>query len=171
MGQDGLGICWLYAATNNVRLQLMTSLNISSLEISIGYLLFFHKVYTVNIFFENISNSFSSPDESPVVAKIFKEPAADGGNLDMALALLRSQSIVPMNIYSCKQFSAEEYSNFNQELNQQLISCGLILRQLVNENKDQGEISDMFKIFKLYFDKRISDFLGKPAISANDYFN
>lgn len=39
--QDGLGICWLYAATNSVRLQIMTSLKISNLDISVAYLFLF----------------------------------------------------------------------------------------------------------------------------------
>lgn len=42
--QNGLDICWIFAATNIIRLKVMTSLNLLSMEVSSAYFFYYHKM-------------------------------------------------------------------------------------------------------------------------------
>jgi bleomycin hydrolase len=93
--QKQSGRCWMFAATNVFRLEVMKNLNLDNMELSQNYPLFWDKLEKSNYFLENILKTLKEPTEGRLLAFLLQSPLGDGGQWDMFADLVRKYGVCP----------------------------------------------------------------------------
>ncbi len=93
--QKQSGRCWMFAALNTMRFQVMKRLNLESFELSQAYPLFYDKLEKSNFFLENILKTLEEPTEGRLMAFLLSAPLNDGGQWDMFVGLTKKYGVVP----------------------------------------------------------------------------
>ncbi len=133
------GRCWMFAALNVMRVEIMKKLNLETFELSQAYPLFWDKLEKSNLFLENIIESLPLALESREVAFLLKDPLGDGGQWDMFSGIVEKYGVVP------KQFMPESFSSSNTHhmskfLTLKLREYACILRTANEEGKSEEEL-------------------------------
>lgn len=133
------GRCWMFAALNVMRVEIMKKLNLETFELSQAYPLFWDKLEKSNLFLENIIESLPLALESREVAFLLKDPLGDGGQWDMFSGIVEKYGVVP------KQFMPESFSSSNTHhmskfLTLKLREYACILRTENEEGKSEEEL-------------------------------
>ena len=81
--QKQSGRCWMFAALNVMRLDLMAKLNLDK---------------KANYFLENMLETLDEPTDSRVVSFLLKDPVGDGGQWDMFRSLVAKYGVVPKDL-------------------------------------------------------------------------
>ena len=115
--QKKSGRCWMFAALNIMRLEVMKKLNLEEMELSQSYPLFWDKLEKSNYFLENIIETMEENVDSRILSFLLKDPLADGGQWDMFSNLIRKYGVVPKEVMPESKSSSE-----TDELNQLLTS-------------------------------------------------
>ena len=92
--QGSSGRCWLFAATNVLRVAIMKRYNLKEFELSQSYLFFWDKLEKANWFLEHILDTTSEKLEGREVQRLLEQPVTDGGQWDMAANLVEKYGIV-----------------------------------------------------------------------------
>lgn len=93
--QKQSGRCWMFAALNVLRLEIMKKYNLANIELSQNYPLFWDKLEKANYFLESILETVSEPLDSRLVAHLLAAPMQDGGQWDMIANLVKKYGVVP----------------------------------------------------------------------------
>ena len=93
--QKASGRCWMFAALNTMRFQVMQNLNLETFELSQSYPLFFDKLEKANYFLESILETLDEPTEGRLIAYLLSAPLNDGGQWDMFCGLVDKYGVVP----------------------------------------------------------------------------
>ena len=93
--QKQSGRCWMFAALNTMRFQVMEHLNLKTFELSQAYPLFYDKLEKSNYFLENILATLEEPREGRLIAFLLSAPLGDGGQWDMFVGLAEKYGVVP----------------------------------------------------------------------------
>ncbi len=93
--QKSSGRCWMFAALNTMRFEIMKKLNLETFELSQSYPLFYDKLEKSNYFLENILTSLDAPLDGRLVAFLLQSPVQDGGQWDMFRSLVEKYGVVP----------------------------------------------------------------------------
>ena len=93
--QKQSGRCWMFAALNCLRFQVMQKLNLETFELSQNYTLFYDKLEKANYFLESILQTLDEPTEGRLIAHLLSAPLNDGGQWDMLCALVEKYGVVP----------------------------------------------------------------------------
>ena len=96
--QKQSGRCWMFAALNVMRLDLMKKLNLENMELSQNYPLFYDKLEKANYFLENMLETLDEPREGRVVSFLLHDPLGDGGQWDMFRSLVEKYGVVPKDL-------------------------------------------------------------------------
>lgn len=96
--QKNSGRCWMFAAMNAARVEVMKKLNVENFEFSKVYPLFWDKLEKANFFMENILDSLDEAQDSRLVAHLLKDPLQDGGQWDMYAGILEKYGAVPEQV-------------------------------------------------------------------------
>ena len=96
--QKSSGRCWMFAALNVMRLDLMEKLNLDNMELSQNYPLFYDKLEKANYFLENMLDTLDEPRDGRVVSFLLKDPLGDGGQWDMFRSLVEKYGVVPKDL-------------------------------------------------------------------------
>ena len=96
--QKQSGRCWMFAALNVMRLDLMSKLNLENMELSQNYPLFYDKLEKANYFLENILDTLDEPRDGRVVSFLLRDPVGDGGQWDMFRSLVEKYGVVPKDL-------------------------------------------------------------------------
>ena len=72
--QKQSGRCWMFAALNVMRLDLMEKLNLDNMELSQNYPLFYDKLEKANYFLENMLETLDEPRDGRVVSFLLHDP-------------------------------------------------------------------------------------------------
>lgn len=86
--QKASGRCWMFAALNVMRFEVMEKLKLESFEFSQSYPLFFDKLEKANYFLENILDTLDEPTGGRLVSFLLTDPMGDGGQWDMFCGLV-----------------------------------------------------------------------------------
>jgi bleomycin hydrolase len=105
--QKKSGRCWMFAALNVMRLEIMEKLNLKNIELSQAYPLFWDKLEKSNHFLENILETLEEPLEGRVVSYLLKDPLGDGGQWDMFSNLVRKYGVIPKELMPESKVSSE----------------------------------------------------------------
>ena len=137
--QKNSGRCWLFAATNCMRYQIMNKYNIEEFELSQNYLLFYDKLEKANYFLERMIDLVDEPLESRTAAYLLQEVEGDGGQWDMFCNIVRKYGIVPkyaMPETACSS-KTEEMCHY---LVGKLRQCASTLRSSHENGCNRGEL-------------------------------
>lgn len=96
--QKASGRCWMFAALNVMRREVMKKLNLEGFELSQSYPLFWDKLEKSNLFLENILETLNLPLESREVGFLLKDPLGDGGQWDMFVGIIQKYGVVPKQV-------------------------------------------------------------------------
>lgn len=93
--QKASGRCWMFAALNTMRYQVMQNLNLETFELSQSYPLFYDKLEKSNYFLESILETLDEPLDGRLMAYLLSMPLNDGGQWDMFCGLVEKYGVVP----------------------------------------------------------------------------
>ena len=93
--QKSSGRCWMFAAMNTMRVEVMKKLNLETFELSQNYLLFYDKLEKSNYFLESILDTLDEPTNGRLIAHLLSAPLNDGGQWDMLCNLVEKYGVVP----------------------------------------------------------------------------
>lgn len=95
--QKASGRCWMFAALNTMRFDVMKKLNLETFELSQNYTLFYDKLEKANYFLENILDTLDEPTNGRLIAFLLSGPLGDGGQWDMFRNLVEKYGVVPLD--------------------------------------------------------------------------
>ncbi|MCI8542705.1 MAG: C1 family peptidase [Lachnospiraceae bacterium] len=93
--QKQSGRCWMFAALNTFRFEVIKKLNLENFEISQSYMFFYDKLEKANFFLESILDTLDEPKGSRLIAWLLSAPMNDGGQWDMLCSLVDKYGVVP----------------------------------------------------------------------------
>ena len=93
--QKHSGRCWLFAALNTMRFEIMRKLDLETFELSQNYQMFYDKLEKANFFLDAIIDTAGLEVDSRLVKHLLACPMQDGGQWDMYCALAQKYGVVP----------------------------------------------------------------------------
>jgi bleomycin hydrolase len=93
--QKSSGRCWLFAATNLLRVPVMKALKLKNFEFSQAWLMFWDKLEKANYFLESIIDTAERPVDDRTVATILGNCVSDGGQWNMFVNVALKYGLVP----------------------------------------------------------------------------
>lgn len=93
--QKQSGRCWMFAALNCMRFQVMKKLNLEEFELSQNFTFFYDKLEKANYFLESILKTLDEPTDSRLIAHLLTAPVQDGGQWDMIANIVSKYGVVP----------------------------------------------------------------------------
>lgn len=158
MNQLRSGRCWLFAATNTLRIPLIRMYNMEDVELSPAFLFFYDKLEKANFFLEQAVLTANESVDSRLVQHLLTDPISDGGQFGMFANIVEKYGLVPMSAYG-ESASTENSSVLNQLITTLLRQYAQELREAVKQKKDpkpmqQTQIKTIHQLMVL--------FLGPP---------
>ncbi|RGC78352.1 aminopeptidase C [Faecalimonas umbilicata] len=89
------GRCWMFAALNTFRFEVIKKLNLETFELSQNYTLFYDKLEKANYFLESILDTLKEPVNGRLISHLLTDPLGDGGQWDMLCSIIRKYGLVP----------------------------------------------------------------------------
>ncbi len=159
--QKQSGRCWMFAALNFMRLEVMKNLNLKTVELSQSYPLFFDKLEKSNYMLENIMNTVDEELDGRLIKHLLTDPLCDGGQWDMFVNLVKKYGVIPKDAMP-ESFSSSSTKDLDRYLTLKLREDAMILREAYSKGKSKDELRDMKDemIETIYRILTIS--LGKP---------
>ncbi len=117
--QKSSGRCWLFAALNAARCEIIRKLDLEDFELSENYLLFWDKLEKSNLFLENAVATAAEPLDGRLVSHFMDNTISDGGQWDMYAALSAKYGCVP------KYVMPETFHSSNTKPMNLLLGCKL----------------------------------------------
>lgn len=117
--QMSSGRCWLFAALNTMRYEIIHKLNLETFELSQNYQMFWDKLEKANYFLESIIATADEPVEGRLVTHLLTAPLQDGGQWDMYAALADKYGCVP------KALMPETFHSSNTQMMCRLLTLKL----------------------------------------------
>lgn len=96
--QKQSGRCWMFAALNCMRFQVIKKLNLKDFELSQNYTFFYDKLEKANYFLESILKTLDEPTDSRLIAHLLTAPVQDGGQWDMIASIVAKYGVVPKDV-------------------------------------------------------------------------
>lgn len=137
--QKQSGRCWLFAALNCMRFQIMKRLNLDTFELSQNYQMFWDKLEKANFFLDSIIETAKEPLDSRLVAHLLSAPEGDGGQWDMYCAIADKYGCVPKYVMP-ETFSSSQTRTMVGIITVKLREDAKILREAVAAGKDAEPI-------------------------------
>lgn len=163
MNQKASGRCWLFAGTNQMRIDIMRRLNLSELELSPSYLFFYDKLEKANFFLEQIEQTTTEDVESRLIQHLLTDPVIDGGQYDMFKNIVLKYGLVPNSVYG-DSFNTLASRNMNYVITTMLRQYAQEIREAVAAGAKPG--SDEIKALRSkqiqHIHKLLCTFLGTP---------
>lgn len=155
--QRSSGRCWLFAATNQLRLNVIQKLNLKEFEISQAYLFFFDKLEKANYFLDQIVQTRQEPVDSRLVQHLLQSPTEDGGQYSMFINLVRKYGLIPKDLYGDLPYSTTASSKWNSLLTSKLREFAQDLREPSSKDEVISEKltsmqRELFQIFTIFMD-------------------
>ena len=101
--QKASGRCWLFAATNVMRIKMIKKYNLSEFEFSQAHLLFYDKLEKANYFLNNIINTMDEDINGRLLSYLLQSPVNDN-QFDMARNVIKKYGLMPKSAYPEKFF-------------------------------------------------------------------
>ena len=155
--QKSSGRCWIFAALNVARREMIEKYKLKDFEFSQSYLFFWDKLERFNYNLTCIIETKDEDIESELVRHILNDPISDGGQWDMIVNIVEKYGLVPKTCYQ-ETFHSGRSSEMNNILQKKFRKSAYDLRQSDNPVQDKQII--MQDIYKL-----LCSFLGTPPSS------
>ncbi|MDB5095948.1 MAG: peptidase C1-like family protein [Cyanobacteria bacterium RYN_339] len=93
--QRNAGFCWMYAALNWLRIDVMTKLKLETFEFSNNYMIFWDRFEKANRFLTAMVDLRGQSPDDRKVDYLLREPCPDGGEWHMVANLIRKYGMAP----------------------------------------------------------------------------
>lgn len=137
--QKASGRCWMFAALNTMRFQIMKKLNLETFELSQNYTLFYDKLEKANYFLESILETMDEPTNGRLIAHLLSAPLNDGGQWDMLCNIIEKYGIVPKSAMP-ETISSSATGEMGSVMTEKLREDACILRRMHAEGKGEAEL-------------------------------
>ncbi|GAA5909933.1 hypothetical protein JCM5296_002537 [Sporobolomyces johnsonii] len=127
--QKSSGRCWLFAATNCIRIAMMRKYDLEDFQLSQSYLFFVDSLSKANYFLENMLELAEEPLDDRTVQYLMQTPENDGGQWDMAVNLMETFGLVPQCIFP-ESFNSSSTGKIDTLVTSKLREFALELREL-----------------------------------------
>lgn len=159
--QKRSGRCWMFAALNCMRFQIINKYNLESFELSQNYTLFYDKLEKANYFLETILDTLDEPTDGRLISFLLQAPLNDGGQWDMLCSIIDKYGIVPK--YAMPEtFSSSETRDMTSYMTEKLREFACVLRRGHAEGKPEAELrAQKERMMETMYDM-LCICLGKP---------
>ncbi|MCK8607423.1 C1 family peptidase [Apilactobacillus ozensis] len=137
--QKASGRCWLFSLLNVLKHDFAKKYDVKDFELSQGYLFFWDKIERANIFYDQMLETADLPADDRLVACYLAYPGGDGGEWDMAVALVQKYGVMPTSAFPESNVT-NNTRDLNEVLNLKLRLDGLKLRKLVQDKASDDDI-------------------------------
>ncbi|UQS87231.1 C1 family peptidase [Nicoliella spurrieriana] len=137
--QKQAGFCWMFALMNILRHQFVKQNNVSGFELSSNFLFFWDKIERANAYYDQIIRTADQDTHDREVSIYLSYPDEDGGEWDMAVALVQKYGIMPDAAFP-RTAVANNTGEFDRLLSLKLRRDGAKLRELVNADANVTEV-------------------------------
>ncbi len=159
--QKRSGRCWMFAALNCFRQQVIANYKLENFEFSQSYPLFFDKLEKCNWFFEQVIATLDKPLHSREVDFLLTDPLCDGGQWDMFAALVEKYGLVPKDAYP-ETANSENTDQLCAYLTRYLRKCAYELRQAYVQTQDKQILREIKKSYMLFCQRMLIMAFGMP---------
>ncbi|GAA5899002.1 hypothetical protein JCM5296_006983 [Sporobolomyces johnsonii] len=122
------GRCWLFAMCNVVRIFTSRKYNLDEFQLSQSYLFFYDHLSKANWFLEQMIDLADDAIDARIVQYMLAQgPAQDGGQWDLAVALVETYGLVPQTVYP-ESFNSSNSDKLDGLLTSKLREFALDLR-------------------------------------------
>lgn len=159
--QKASGRCWMFAALNVMRYDVMKKLKLGNFEFSQSYPLFFDKLEKSNYFLEAVLENLDEPLKERFMAHLLSSPLNDGGQWDMFVNLLRKYGAVPKDVMP-ESVSSSKTRDMNYYLTSKLREFACVIREKYENGAEIAELRRMKDEMMYEVYKILCICLGKP---------
>lgn len=152
--QKSSGRCWLFAALNVVRREMIKKYKVDNFEFSQSYLFFWDKLERLNYGMEAIIATKEDAVDSREVVHLLKDPTCDGGQWDMFCNLVYKYGLIPKSVYRETHHSSSS-KDLNTVLTRKFREYSLQLRA-----SDDPQAHKQICLAEVY--RILCQFLGEP---------
>lgn len=160
--QKSSGRCWLFATMNLIRVmahQTFTNefnTKIDNLEFSQAYVFFWDKFHRYHMNLNYYLEMLNEDNSDSYQRTFFNDPMGDGGQWDMARAIVNKYGIVPKEVYP-DSLHAGNTRGMNYVLTNQLKNDCLELKNVSEDSRNVLIKTMMERVYKI-----LVSFMGKP---------
>ena len=137
--QKASGRCWMFAALNCLRYQIIHKLNLEQFELSQSYTCFYDKLEKSNYFLENILQTLDEPTEGRLLHHLLTDPIQDGGQWDMISGLIQKYGVVPKSAMP-ESHASSNTREMNQVITVKLREFACTLRTMYQQGSSVEEL-------------------------------
>ena len=159
--QKQSGRCWMFAALNLMRIEVMRNLNLKTMELSQSYPLFYDKLEKTNYFLDSIIKTVNEPLEERLVSHLLTDPLCDGGQWDMFVNLVKKYGVVPKDAMP-ESISSSATKELDRYLTLKLREFAHTIRSSYENGKSIDDLYDMKDDMLNTIYRMLSISLGKP---------
>lgn len=139
--QKQSGRCWMFAALNCLRFQVMQKLNLETFELSQCYTLFYDKLEKANYFLESILETLDEPADSRLISHLLMAPLNDGGQWDMLCSIVDKYGLVPKSAMP-ETVSSSATREMTSCMTEKLREFACVLRRMHTEGKTEAQLRE-----------------------------
>ncbi len=140
--QKQSGRCWMFAALNVLRAQVMKKTGLETVELSQNYTVFYDKLEKANYFLENILATLDEPSDGRLIAHLLLAPEGDGGQWDMLCCIVDKYGLVPK--YAMPETEVSQATReLDAYLTEKLRKFACVLRREHSDGKTVEELREM----------------------------
>lgn len=161
--QKQSGRCWMFAALNLMRIEVMKNLNLKTVELSQSYPLFYDKLEKTNYFLDSIIKTVNEPLEERLVSHLLTDPLCDGGQWDMFVNLVKKYGVVPKDAMP-ESISSSSTRELDRYLTLKLREFANTIRSNHESGKSIDELYDMKEEMLNTIYRMLTISLGKPPV-------
>jgi bleomycin hydrolase len=160
--QKSSGRCWIFAALNVIRKNMLVDFELKDFEFSQSYLFFWDKLERSNYVLESVIDASSEHMlNSQTIQHLLSDPLSDGGQWDMIANLINKYGLVPKSVYP-----ESRHSSYSREMNSILTyKVRQFSRDLINHSGNISEKRELKNKMLKEIYGLLSKFLGNPPTS------
>ncbi|AMD19454.1 HBR553Cp [Eremothecium sinecaudum] len=165
--QRSTGRCWLFAATNGLRLNVARKLNLKEFELSQSYLFFYDKLEKANYFLDQIVDTHKEDLDGRLVQYFLSQPINDGGQYSMFVNLVRKYGLLPKDLFADLSFTSTSSSKCNSLLMTKMREYAQVLREALAKGED---VTEMRENMQREIVKMLTLFIDIPPVQPDEEF-
>lgn len=139
--QKSSGRCWLFAALNVFRYEMMKKWNLKDFELSQNYMYFWDKLEKCNYYLNTMIETVEEPIDGRLFSFLNTNPINDGGQWDMFANIVSKYGVVPLEAYpdSANSIASRDFTEYLTSL---LREYGFYIREAVSAGKDPYSLKE-----------------------------
>lgn len=152
--QKASGRCWIFAALNVARREMVEKYNLKDFEFSQTYLFFWDKLERFNYNLGVIIENKDLEVDDRLIKHVVNDPLCDGGQWDMIVNIVEKYGLVPKSCYGETRHS-ENSRELNEVLKKKFRKAAYEIRNSSDVTTDRKKV--IGEVYKL-----LCKFLGTP---------